>query len=174
MNIRGREEYMNPWPDRRLQRLRRTFNIVTRGPGQSGNNRTRDRCRDSLHRREVSVRSDGETSLDDVNAKLIQLPPQAYFLLYVHAATWRLLSIAQSRVKDSDSRAFHCALHLLNYSDLTGGDFESKAYNFAPYRIVANVSSYTYTNYNNINIKTLWIFFSLRSSFPSLGRPAFP
>src|SRR5437588_272122 len=130
MNVGGCEEHMNPWPDRRLQRLRRAFNVVTRSPRQSRDNRTRNRCRDSLHSCEVSVRSDGETSLDDVNAKLIQLPPQAYFLLYVHAATWRLLAIAQSRVKNSDSRAFHCALHSVNSSDLKGWNSESKAYNY--------------------------------------------
>src|SRR5437016_9640469 len=130
MNVGGCEEHMNPWPDRRLQRLRRAFNVVTRSPRQSRDNRTRNRCRNGLHRREVSVRSDGEASLDDINAKLIQLPPQAHFLLYVHAATWRLLSIAQSGVKNSDSRAFHCTLHSLNYSDLTGRDVESKAYNY--------------------------------------------
>src|SRR5216110_2558782 len=100
---------------------------MPRSTCQPGNNRTRNRCRDSLHSREVSVRSDRKASLDDVNAKLIQLPPQAYFLLYVHAATWRLLSIAQSRVKNSDSRAFHCALHSVNYSDLKGGDFEKQS-----------------------------------------------
>src|SRR6266581_4689571 len=97
VNVGGREDHMNPRPDRRLERLRRAFNVMTRSPRQSRDNRTRDRSCDGLHRCEVSIRSDREASLDHVNAKLVQLPPQANLLLYVHAAAWRLLSIAQSR-----------------------------------------------------------------------------
>src|SRR5438045_4143796 len=129
MNVGGREDHMNPRPDRRLQRLRPAFNVMTRSPRQYRDNRTRHRRRNGLHRREVPIRSDRETGLDNVNSQLIELPPQPDFLMHVHAAARRLLAVAERRIKNSNSLAFHSALQSLNSFDFKSGGIESKDYN---------------------------------------------
>src|SRR6266536_1840189 len=130
VNVGGREDHMNPRPDRRLERLRRAFNGMPRSPSQSRDNRTRNRRRDGLHGREVSIRGDRKASLDHVNAELVELPPQPNFLLHVHAAAGRLLTVTKRSAKNRDSFAFHWTLQSLISLDLKGLTVEREIYNY--------------------------------------------
>src|SRR6266550_2688862 len=129
VNVGGREDHMNPWPDRRLERLRRAFNVMPRSPSQSRDNRPWYCSRNRLHCREVAIRSDRKASLDHVNAEPVELPPQPNFLLHVHAAAGRLLTVTKRGVKNRDSFAFHGTLQSLISLDLKGLTVEREIYN---------------------------------------------
>ena len=128
MNVRCRKKDMNAWPHRRLKGLRRALNVVFCGARKGGNNGTRHRRRHGLDRSEISIRGNGETSLDDIDSKSVQLASQANLFLHVHAATWGLLTIAQCGVKNRDSRLFH-KHSILVFSMLCACLIETKAYN---------------------------------------------
>src|SRR5262249_38996229 len=53
-------------------------------------------------RPEIVLAGDREAGLDDVDAEGVELAGHADLLLEVHAATGRLLAVAQRRVEDGD------------------------------------------------------------------------
>src|SRR5712692_8713974 len=90
-----------------LKRLPGALDVLSAGTRKAGNDRPPNASGDALHGREISVRGDGETRLDDIHAQTVELARQTQLLLHVHAATRRLLAIAQSSVEYRDTRSFH-------------------------------------------------------------------
>src|SRR5262249_54281159 len=82
-------------------------NIVLRGASQRSNNWTRHRGSYRLNRGKITVGGDGESRLDHIYPKAVELTRQAGLFLHIHAAARRLLAIAQSRVENRNSIALH-------------------------------------------------------------------
>ena len=63
----------------------------------------------------IATGGDGETGLDDVNAKALELAGDGELFIGVHAAAGRLFTIAQSGIKDEDlvGRGYHVGFHLI-------------------------------------------------------------
>jgi hypothetical protein len=84
------------------QRLPGARNILTASPRQPRYDRTSNDFRDSLYRLEVPFRGDWEPRFDHVHAQPIKLMRQPQLFLLIHAASRRLLAIAESGIEDSD------------------------------------------------------------------------
>src|ERR1700741_4650586 len=98
---------MDSRPRRPLQCLPRAFDVLLAGPRQPGDDWPPDRCRNRLNRLEIAVRGNREPSFDYVHAEPVELLRHAQLLVDVHAATRRLLAIAQRGIEDRDSYSFH-------------------------------------------------------------------
>src|SRR5689334_7969229 len=92
---------------RALERLPRALDIRGTSTRQAGNDRPANRSRNRLYSREITVRCDGKTRLDHVYAQTVELVRQTQLFLHVHAATRRLLAIAQGGIEYRDARSFH-------------------------------------------------------------------
>src|SRR5580692_7171939 len=98
---------MNARPRCDFEGFPRAFNVPGTGTGESSDNWTPHRSSNDSHGGEITFRSDGEPSLDDIDAQPVELMRHTQFLGYVHAATRRLFAVAQGRVENRD--AFHAA-----------------------------------------------------------------
>ncbi len=89
------------------QRLPRTLDVGSAGPGQPGNRGPADGRRNRLYRFEVAVGGDGEAGFDHVHAESVELMRHAQLLVDVHAAARRLLAVPQGRVEHRDPYSLH-------------------------------------------------------------------
>src|SRR6056297_2466525 len=98
----GGDEYMDPAALGRCQGAGGKIDI----PGIATRQRTDPGAADEfgnlLDGVEILLRRRGETSLDDIDAKLGKASRQTQFLSHAHAATGRLLAVAQRGVEDGD------------------------------------------------------------------------
>ena len=88
-----------------LQSLPGAFDILRAGAGKARDNRTPHRRGNRLHRREIAFGRDGESRLDHIDAQPVEVMRHAQLLRHIHAATRRLLAVAQRSVENRD--AFH-------------------------------------------------------------------
>ena len=79
-----------------LQGLPGALDVGGAGARQAGDDGSPDRRGDRLHRLKVAIGGDGEAGLDHVHTQAVELVSQPQLLLHVHAATWRLLAVAQA------------------------------------------------------------------------------
>ena len=91
--------------------------LVYHPPGKAsrssdcGDSWTRDRGGNGLHRGKVTIGGDWEACLDYIHTEAVELSSQPDLFLHIHAATRRLLAVAQGRIKNRNSGAFHIRLH---------------------------------------------------------------
>src|SRR5438128_12631758 len=90
-----------------LERLPRAFDIRGASTRQACNDRPVNCSRNRLYSREITGRGDGKSSLDHIHAQTVELVRQTQLFLHVHAATRRLLAIAQGGVEYRNLRSFH-------------------------------------------------------------------
>ena len=98
---------MDARPGGSLEGLPGALDIGRAGAGQAGNDGTPDGGGNRLHRGKVAFRGDGEAGFDDIHAQAVELVRQPQLLLHVHAASRRLLAVAQGSVEYRDPCSFH-------------------------------------------------------------------
>src|SRR5690606_20823680 len=76
------------------------------GAGETCNRRPLAAPGDLLHRLEIALARDREACLDDIDAHLVKDIGDLKLLLRRHGGAWRLLAVAQRRVKDDDAILF--------------------------------------------------------------------
>ena len=109
VNVRRGHEGMNARVGRLLDGLPGAVDIVRICPGKTRNLATPDLPGDLLDGKEIPLRGNGKSGLDDIHTQFFQLSCDAEFFLQVHAAPRRLLAVSERRVEDQDSFAllFH-------------------------------------------------------------------
>src|SRR5437762_13771294 len=100
VDIAGGDERMDSRPARARERLRGAFDVERAAARQGRDLRPWELPAHGLHRLEVAFRSDGETCLQDVHAKIHQLAGHPQLFRYGHAAPGRLVAVAQRGVED--------------------------------------------------------------------------
>ena len=100
VNVGGGEKGVNPRPGRAFHRSPGAIDIELGGAGQSGNNGPADFSGNRLNGFEVTLRGNGKARLQDIGAQALELPGHLELLRQIHAASGRLLPIAQCRVKN--------------------------------------------------------------------------
>jgi hypothetical protein len=76
-----------------------SFNVTRTTTRQGGNYRASNLPRQRPHGVKVPFRCDRKSGFNDVYAQTIELVRHAQLLFAVHAATWRLFSVAQGGVE---------------------------------------------------------------------------
>ena len=87
---------MDARPGRSFKRLPGPLDVRRAGPGQAGDDGTPDGRCNRLHCGKVAFRGDGKAGFDDVHAQAVELVRQPQLFLHVHAASRRLLAVAQA------------------------------------------------------------------------------
>src|SRR4051812_40801299 len=100
MNIGSRQEHVNPWMRRILQRLPCPLDIRTARARQPRNNGPPHHRGNRLYRLKIPLRRNWESGFDDVHTQAVQLVNQSQLLLPAHTAVRRLLPVAKSRIKN--------------------------------------------------------------------------
>src|SRR6185437_10421385 len=176
MNVRSRQEYVNTRADRCVQSVRGALKVVLGGTGQGGDDRARNcRCH-GFHRHEVAVRGDGKPSLNHVHPEAVELQGKAHLLVHVHAATGRLLAVAQSGVKYRDPGVTHANPPtgiLLILSMLCGMKVEAKLIIFVDMLRYSNRIRFANDCLSLINEMPRWTFRSWKSFWRWPARAGF-
>ena len=89
-----------------LQRFPRAVDVLFVAARQAANRRAADRAGDFADRLEVARRSDRKAGLDHVDAQIHERLRDLQLLLEIHAATGRLLAVAQRGVENDDRAWF--------------------------------------------------------------------
>ncbi len=110
MDVGGGQKDVNARPRGSLEGLPGALDIGGAGPGQGGDDGSPDGGGNRLHRGKVAFRGDGKAGFDDVHAQAVELVRQPQLLLHVHAASRRLLAIAQGSVEYRDPCSFHAEI----------------------------------------------------------------
>src|SRR5260370_25782869 len=79
------------------------LDIRAAGAAQACNDGAANDCGDGLHGGEIAIGGDGESGFDHVDAEAVELVREAQLFLMVHAATGRLLSVAQGGVENGNA-----------------------------------------------------------------------
>src|ERR1700688_4374923 len=94
---------MDTRPCSSFQSLPGAFDIRTAGTGKSNDDGAANDAGNSPYRFKITVGGNGESGLDDINAETVQLMRQAQLFLVIHAATGRLLPVAQGGIENDDA-----------------------------------------------------------------------
>jgi len=103
VQVGGRDEGVEPGAGGDLDSPPGLLDVVPGGARQRRDHRPPDLARHGVHRPEVVLTGHRKAGLDDVHPEEIQLARHPDFILEVHAAARRLLSVAQRRVENRDS-----------------------------------------------------------------------
>src|SRR5262249_42235610 len=109
---------MDSWRRCPLQRFPGACDVFGLAPRESRNLHSVDIFRKQLYRLEVSVGGNGESGFDNIHSKLLELKRHAQLLVHIHAATRRLLSIAQGRIENQHPVVAHLKPSLNRVSQL--------------------------------------------------------
>ena len=90
-----------------LKRLASTGNVFGAGARETAHDYIANFLRDGFDGLEIAFTRDRKTRFDHIDAKPRQLPRNRDFFLLVHAATRRLLTVAQRRVEDANQFTTH-------------------------------------------------------------------
>jgi hypothetical protein len=99
MNVRSGKECVDTWPRRRSHGLPGSLNVLLTAAGKRRNHRTPNRLCHRLDGLKVALRCDRESSFDDIHSQSLELMGKSPLLIYVHAATRRLLAIPQGGIE---------------------------------------------------------------------------
>ena len=112
MNGACSQKHMDTRRMRRQQGFRRRVNIADRGARQCGNRGVLYPVGNRLHRAEIAYAAYGEPRLDNIHPEPFQRLRHGNLAVQVHAASRRLLAVAQCGVKNPDppvqSRPLFC------------------------------------------------------------------
>ena len=93
MDVGGRDEDMDPFALRGLQRLSGEIDVPLVTAGERGDHRTSDGFRDVLDTAKVALRGCGEAGFDHVHTQRVELPGQAQLAVRGHGVPRCLLAI---------------------------------------------------------------------------------
>jgi hypothetical protein len=99
MNIRGGQEGMDTRVNSSFERLPGSLDVGVAAASQSGDHGPANLAGHKLHRVKIAFGGNGESGLDYIYAQAIELTRHAEFLVRGHAASRRLLAIAQCSVE---------------------------------------------------------------------------
>ena len=100
MYRRGRDEEVDAWIRRALDRLPGAVDVLLGGARQRGHRAVLHRLGDRGYGLKVARRRDRKARFDHVHFQTLQAPRHLQLLLQVHAAARRLLSIPQCGIED--------------------------------------------------------------------------
>src|SRR5579863_5612541 len=118
MNVRHGEETMDSWMDSVSNRIEGALHIAWSAPRQSSDDGATHLTRHRLHSLKVAMRSNGEAGLNHVHAEPFQLARHGELFMNRHAATRRLLAIAECGVEDDDVLFWHRACGSKRYDPI--------------------------------------------------------
>src|SRR5438132_13838707 len=96
MDVRRCQEDMKARTAGIFQCLPRALDVRTASASQAGDDRTSNDRSNGLHRREITLRCDGKSSLNHVDAQAFELMRHAQLFRNIHASTGRLHPIPYS------------------------------------------------------------------------------
>ena len=102
MDVAGGQEGMDAGTGRGLQGLVGDVDILADAAAKAGDAGAANFAGDALHGLEITLRGDGKTGFDNVDAEALELAGQNQLFLGVHAAAGRLFTVAQGRVEDQN------------------------------------------------------------------------
>ena len=102
VNRTGCQKDMDAGPGRGSQRLPSSVDVAVVAAGQPADNRLANHFGDFTNRLKVPRGGDREASFDDVNLQLGQGMGNLNLLSEIHARAWRLLAVAEGRVKNAN------------------------------------------------------------------------
>ena len=129
MEVRRRDEDVDPAPRRGPQRLAGELDVALVAPRQRGDDRPADLVGDLLDAPEVAVGRGGEARLHDVHPERVELPGESQLLLGRETVAGSLLAVAQGRVEDQDVGDRHTGAELVDE-----GENEKRRGPFGPRR----------------------------------------
>ncbi len=101
MQITGGQKDVNPGAVCGLQGPRRHLDVFLAGACQRGDARFANGLRDGRDGREVTFRGHGKASLDHIDTQIFEGMRHRQLFLGGHAATGRLLAVAQGGIKEN-------------------------------------------------------------------------
>ena len=107
MNVGAGKKDVNARTARRFERACGGFDVLLLGARKAGNLRPTHLAGNQLNGCKVALGGNGKASLHHINAQRFQLPGHAQFFRGVHAASRRLLAVAQRRVEKLDAFLTH-------------------------------------------------------------------
>ena len=106
MQRAGRDEGVDALALRRPEGFGGAVDIAMAGPSQAADRRSGDQLGYFVDRREVAVRGDRETGLDDVDAHAFEHLGDTQLLFQVHRRAGRLLAVTQRRIENNHAARF--------------------------------------------------------------------
>ena len=103
MDFTGRNEHVDAWFRGALDRLPRLLDVLRVATRQAGDAGVADLARDGGDRFEIAGGGCREAGLDDVDPELVERTRDTQFLAERHAASGRLLTVAERRVENADA-----------------------------------------------------------------------
>ena len=100
MDVGGRDENVDPFALRGLQRLSGEIDIALVTPRQRGDDGTSDCLRDVPNTAKIALRGRREAGFDHVHTQRVELPGQAQLAVRGHGVSRCLLAVTQRGIED--------------------------------------------------------------------------